>query len=208
MRGGRQVLRRGAVVGGWLARAVEDKQHKLGGGGFLARELHADALGFAVRVAKSRRVGEQERHSAEGRALAKQVAGGARRGCDDGAALAEDGVEEGGFSRVRRADYRGADAFGVGARAVGAVERGFKQMFHVEQCVECAGDGQRLDVVVGVVDFGCEVRAEVDYGVVGGFQHPTERAGEHGGGVFGSLAGLGGYQLTDRLRFGKVELAV
>ena len=79
---------------------VEHGQHELGGGEFLVGPFDADTFDGVVALAQARRIDETEEHAVEVAGLFDGVARGACDVGNDGAVLAEQGIEEGAFSGV------------------------------------------------------------------------------------------------------------
>ena len=181
-----------------------EREDEVRAGGEVAGALDALALDGGAGLAQAGGVDEADGNAAEEERLLERVARGAGLGRDDGAALAEQAVEERGLAGVGRAGKDDERALAQEAsRARGRGEIAERAGNRGGALVEADRRGEALGLLVREVERRLEVGAEREEILPDRVDAPSERAGElFGRGTRGAVA-LRGHEVHHRL--GAVE---
>ena len=187
---------------------VEQHQDGGGGGGFLQRPT--DALGFhhVLRDPESGGVDEPEAQTLDGARVFYRVARRSRDVRYNGPVVAQQGVEQGGFSAVGRADdgHRNALFQRVsGGEAVGQTTDPSQEVD--KQCVEPIAVSE-LDILLGKIELQFQEAGESDERFSKGVDFLGEAAAELVQGEAMGACVLRGNQVRHGFRLGEVETAV
>ena len=172
------------------------------------RPVYADGLHGIGCSAQPGGVGQAQKYAAERNARVNRVAGRAGYVRHDGALIAEQGVEQGGFARVWAAKDHGRHA------AVEHIRPG-KRVQQALELLDAAGQrglvGAELkvrDVLIRVVDHGVIVAGDVLQCIVYALRAPQHRAAKLPGGIFRVQRSLGVDEIDDGLRLCEIHAAV
>ena len=171
--------------------------------------LDAKVLNGVVGVADASGVNEAESDAAELDGVFDGIARGALNVADDGAFLAEEGVEEGALAHVGGSDNGHGDAVLEGIACLeGAGQMCDVRIYLLCQCQKFWSVGKLQLLVVGEVEFKLQQRSEVQELVAQPREFAGEMALQLGEGNAMGCSAVGSDEVGDSLGLREVELAI
>ena len=196
------------VLGGHLTAAVDDGDDKLCVFHRLVRAHDAQSLYLIVRFTQTGGVRKAQENAAQPQLFLDGVARRARDIRDDRAVIAQNGVQKRAFSGVGSADYGGGDAAVQELSARVAVGKALELRYGGMKLRFVSYKRKILNILVGVIQNGVVVRAQVGEKIINFIYPARYRAAELTGGVFGGLGSLGIDDIRHRLGARKIHAPV
>ena len=172
------------------------------------RPVYADGLHGIRCSAQPGGVGQAQKYAAERNARVNRVAGRAGYVRHDGALIAEQGVEQGGFARVWAAEDHGWHAAMEHVCPGKCVQQALELIDAVGQRGLVGAELKVRDVLIRVVDHGVIVAGDVLQCIVYALRAPQHRAAELPGSIFRVQRGLSVDEIDDGLRLCEIHAAV
>ena len=198
----------GPILVGQRLAAVADKNHQVRVFHGLLRPLHTHGLDFVLRFPDTCGINEPQPGRAHHHGLLHGIPCGARNLGDDNTLVAGQCVQQAGFTDIGLADNGSGHTGSQDPTLSVSLQQGVERFCVGAELFLVIAKTEILDILVGIIQHGMEMAAQVGQVIVDGRQLLLQHTAHLSGSVGGRIGAVRLDQINDGLRLGQRQLSV